>query len=94
MKTERSDGGDAKILGGNSRGGDVKIRGGGSVAQRSEFRDFISKLYTMNLSISVLMVAAVYGIITGAGWVLPAYSWACIGFLVSVINPIGRPERS
>jgi len=76
----------------SSRDGDIVIRGGDGLPARKKRGFSLDLAFAMGGT--VVIAACVYGILTGAGIVLPVYSWACIGIIIGVINPMGRPGRS
>ena len=68
----------------------IEIREGGTPATKDKTRIEIHPGFVLNSLISGVITGATIGILVGAGVVLPGYSWACIGILIGVINPIGR----
>ena len=74
--------------------GKLEIRSGGIPARPDKTRIEIPPGAIANATSTFAIVICVFGILNGAGVILPAYSWACIGILIGVINPMGRPKRS
>lgn len=74
--------------------GKIEMHGGGAIAKPAKDRVGIPPGFIAN-SISTLIISVcTFGILNGAGVILPGYSWACIGILIGVINPMWRPKQS
>jgi len=74
--------------------GKIEIRGGGALAKPKETGIQIPPGAIASGASTFVVVICIFGILNGAGVILPTYSWACIGILIGVINPIGRSKRS
>jgi hypothetical protein len=73
--------------------GNMVIRGGGIPARPDKTRIEISPGAVINATSTLIIAVCTFGILTGAGVILPGYSWGCIGLLIGVVNPMGRPKR-
>lgn len=74
--------------------GKLEIRYGGIPARKDKARIEISPGAIVNAASTLIIAVCTFGILTGAGVVLPGYSWGCIGILIGVINPMGRSKWS
>ena len=74
--------------------GKLEIRNGGIPTRPDKTRIQIHPGAAINATSTFAIVVCVFGILNGVGVILPTYSWACIGILIGVINPMGRSKRS
>ncbi len=74
--------------------GKIEIRNGGIPARPNKTGIQIPPGAIASAASTFVIVICIFGILNGMSVVLPAYSWACIGILIGVINPIGRSKQS
>jgi hypothetical protein len=98
MKTDSRTGGSVELGGRGDLprygGANIEIRGGGLPERKSGMLAKIPPGLALSFLSTVLIAVSIFGILTGAGVILPWYSWLCVGLLVGVINPMGRPRQS